>query len=105
MNETGISPSSPGFKRKKIRSTKKLRFILLCLGIVGLFLGAGLFAGYFFKGIIRFFNLGLIYVFCSLALLAIRGILSGWEELRKRRYVRKPWNKQPESNGQKPATE
>lgn len=62
-------------KRRHFKGYRRFKVVLLSLGIAGLVLGLGLIGACFMFGHRKLLDFGLIYVFSSLVLLGLRGII------------------------------
>ena len=77
-------------RHKRFRSWKRLKLILLVVGATGLFLSAMLAALWLKSGNRKLAIFAAVYVAVSLAFLVLRGIVSGLDRWRKRKYRKAP---------------
>jgi len=77
-------------RRRRVKSSRKLRFFLLSLGIAGVPIGFGLCVA----GVIRdnpgLSVLGLAYVAGSCCILLVRASIIQYDKIRRRRYADRP---------------
>ena len=62
-------------KRRHFRGYRRLKVVLLAVGVAGLFLGLFLLCWYALSGNIKLLNIGIIYVLVSLIVVGLRGIM------------------------------
>jgi hypothetical protein len=72
-----------GRRRRRQRSYRKLCYLLMVIGSTGLALGLPLSLFYLHRGDMRMTGFFSIYVFASLAVLGVRGLLSYRDEQRR----------------------
>ena len=75
--------------RRKLRSSRRFRLALVCVGLCGLAIGAGLWAASFLmeNGRLRLF--GTVYVLGSGALLAASRAIELIDKIKKRKYKKR----------------
>jgi hypothetical protein len=62
-------------RRRHFRGYRRVKVVLLAVGIAGLFLGLFLLCWYAMSGNVKLFNIGIIYVLVSLIVIGLRGII------------------------------
>ena len=77
-------------RRRRVRSSRKLRFFLLSLGIAGIPIGLGLCVAGVFRDNPGFRALGLAYVAGSCCILLVRAAIIQYDKIRRRRYADQP---------------
>jgi len=75
-------------RKRRIRTSKKVLFFLLSLGIAGIFIGVILFGTALLQGKSRMLMMGLIYITVFAAVLLIRKAIIQYDSVRKRRYAK-----------------
>ena len=70
---TGI-PQQPR-RRRHFRGYRRVKVVLLALGIAGLVLGLMLMGWYVLRGNVKLLNIGVVYVLASVVVLGLRGVM------------------------------
>lgn len=78
-----------GRRRRRFRSSRRLRVFLFAVGICGLAMGAGLLVGGLHSGSARLRMFGVLYLLASAVLLAVGKALERIDQLRKRKLKRR----------------
>lgn len=74
-------------RKRRIRSSRKIRFFLMSIGLFGLLLGAGLVL-YGVVGPNRQLRLlGIVYIACAIAMLLVRTAMEQYDRVRRRWYT------------------
>lgn len=85
--------------QRRFRHYRRLKQVLLCLGLVGIVLGMLMLCAAFLgrvevRGCLR---IGIVYLAVSLGLLGIRAALNAWADMHNRKYAR-PLDMKPVSH-------
>ena len=62
-------------RRRRFKGYRRIKVVLLALGLAGLALGFSLAGGYLFHGNVKLLKIGVIYVLVSMVVLGLRGIM------------------------------
>ncbi len=74
-------------RKRRVRTSKKVLFFLLSLGIAGVFIGIFLSGWALLQGKSRMLMMGLIYITVFVAVLFVRAAIIQYDSVRKRRYA------------------
>ena len=74
-------------RKQRIKTTRKVLFFLLSLGVAGICIGIVLFILSIFQGKTKMMMMGLIYSAVFIAVLLVRVAIVRYDSVRKRRYA------------------
>ena len=69
-------------RRRHFRGYRRFKVVLLALGITGLAVGAMLLGWYALRGNVKLLYVGIFYLFASIILLGVRGVIAYLGQLR-----------------------
>jgi hypothetical protein len=74
-------------QKRRIRSSKRVRFFLLSLGMAGVAMGGGLSLFGLWRHQSKFVTMGLIYLLLFASILFLRGAMVAHDAIRRTRYA------------------